>query len=106
MKLTDVCGIVDAIDSWPETVWLLVERQGLRHGVFKHEGVFGLACFQDEATAKAFALTWGFPHGRSLPQSFQFDDARAIAQSKATTMECMYLFGATISAPVAVHWIR
>lgn len=104
MALTEQSAAHLGIDDWPESVWLLVDPQGVRHGVFRHEGVFGLACFRNEEAAKLFSRVWGFSR-YSRAQPFSFDDARAVAQSKSTQIVCMYLFSAA-HEPESVHWIR
>ena len=81
--------ILETLDSFPSSVFLLHHPSSQKYGCYCHEGIHGLACFSTESGAFRFA-EWIDLSGM-VSVEVSFDDAREIAKERPMPINALML---------------
>jgi hypothetical protein len=96
------CPVLGLTDEFPQQLFVLRHPPSQKYGCYCHQGVHGLACFTDEASAFRFA-EWIDLSGM-VTEDVSFDQAREIAKDRPMPIVSLMLLD-DIRQPV-IHYIR
>lgn len=94
--------------KFPNKIWLLLFPDGRIGGYFyKHDRLFGIACFSTENRAILFAehiMVTG-----SVPTEMDFMDALDLIEKRrqiAKELQCVFLMDDGFDHPTATYWLN
>lgn len=99
---TLICPIQGLDEEFPDSVFVLRERNKNTYGCYCHRGVHGLACFSNPARACEFAMLLKTASIECLKVTF--DEAREIAKQRPLPVVAVMLLD-DLENPL-IHYVR